>query len=446
MWNPFVQKKSQFSKPSEIREDSMIHSASGMGTDMDKMLGFTPNEKDELTPKLSLLWWKTLWLSRRIVNCVAEDALRNGFKIETNFDRLENNNESLKNLSTNLSRIIMNRIEELEIKQTLMNALRYKRIYSNGSLIYYIIDSDVPQKSEILKNSIPTDFNKLVSVNAIEAGDFSLQWTSDDPLSADYNKPKFFIRETEINSSRLRWLVKDFSRKNKTGRSDLDDCWEAVKSHNIASWSVSTLLFEMAVKIFKSPEVGKSLSGQKLSEFLQRLKLAVSTQSVMALNTGESFEKKIMQVNGLKEIFDWLTDNVSMASEIPQARLKGAAHGVLASGEYDKQSYFEKVAKEQTNTLDAPLNDTISLIIREKQGPVRMALGSKADSLIPLLDWEVKWNPLWELSPKDQIEIDLKRSQRDQIDIEAGLITAVEARKLNPRFSSLEPLIVGSKF
>lgn len=239
---------------------------------------------------------------------------------------------------------------------------------------------------------------------------------------------------------------KRFFKENKTGRSDLDDCWEAVKSHNIASWSVSTLLFEMAVKIFKSPEVGKSLSGQKLSEFLQRLKLAVSTQSVMALNTGESFEKKIMQVNGLKEIFDWLTDNVSMASEIPQARLKGAAHGVLASGEYDKQSYFEKVGKEQTNTLNTPLNDTISLIIREKQGPVRNALGPKADSLIPLLDWEVKWNPLWELSPKDQIEIDLKRSQRDQIDIETGMITAEEARKLNPRYSNLEPLIAGSKF
>lgn len=215
MWNPFISKNAQSSKASEIREDSMIHSASGMGTDMDKMLGFTPNEKDELTPKLSLLWWKTLWLSRRIVNCVAEDALRSGFRIETNFDRLENNNEDLKNLSTNLSRIIMNRIEELEIKQTLMNALRYKRIYSNGSLIYYIIDSDVPQKSEILKNPIPTDFNKLVSVNAIEAGDFSLQWPSDDPLSEDYNKPKFFIRETEIHSSRLRWLVKDFSRKTK---------------------------------------------------------------------------------------------------------------------------------------------------------------------------------------------------------------------------------------
>lgn len=153
-----------------------------------------------------------------------------------------------------------------------------------------------------------------------------------------------------------------------------------------------------------------------------------------------------MQVNGLKEIFDWLTDNVSMASEIPQARLKGAAHGVLASGEYDKQSYFEKVGKEQTNTLNTPLNDTISLVIREKQGPVRNALGPKADSLIPLLDWEVKWNPLWELSPKDQIEIDLKRSQRDQIDIETGMITAEEARKLNPRYSNLEPLIAGSKF
>ncbi|MCX7997406.1 MAG: DUF1073 domain-containing protein [Leptospiraceae bacterium] len=118
--------------------------------------------------------------------------------------------------------------------------------------------------------------------------------------------------------------------------------------------------------------------------------------------------------------------------EIPQARLKGAAHGVLASGNYDMQNYFESVARIQNNYLYKPLCDIVNLILREKQTILLFG-----DSLKEL-DWDIVFNPLWEISPLDQAELELKRAQRDKLDIESGKISPQEARQLDPRLKPLE--------
>ena len=118
-----------------------------------------------------------------------------------------------------------------------------------------------------------------------------------------------------------------------------------------------------------------------------------------------------------------------MLSEIPQSRLKGAAHGVIASGDYDLIAYYDKVERSQKNILYKPINDVVQLVILEQK--------------LNITDWEIIFNPLWKLSPMDEAEIELKRANRDKIDIESGKLSPMEARQLDPRLSLLEDLPTG---
>ena len=390
----------------------------------DKLLHNHPDDYNTPTPSANLLWWQSLSLLRKVINAPIEDALRNGFRIKTNLDELSNQN--------NLSRFLLNRLEELKINEVLTNALRGLRIYSNGSLVYYIVESDIPQNQTQLNLPFPEKI-KLIGINTVTPEKFNHYYNNTSPLSIEYNNPVVTIEGNQIHPTRYRWIVKDYNRQIMSGRSTLDDCIDIAKSHNVANWSVSSLLYEMATKIFKSPFVGTDLSGDKLQDFLKRIRLSLSTQSILALNTEESFEKKTYDVHSMDDMLKWVIDNISIASEIPQARLKGAAHGVLASGNYDMMSYFELVKRIQINYIKPILNDIIAIILKEEETRKQIP-GGNAEKV----DWEIEFNPLWQLSDLEIADIELKKSQRDKTDIESGKLSPDEARQLDGRLNSLE--------
>ena len=424
-WNPFKKQEQA------IRSDSgLINSFTGQGTELDKLMHIKPSLFSQSSPNLNSQWWNSVSLLRKIINCVAEDSLKNGFKVEVNLGSDSLNND----ISQNVSRLIENRLYELKVNDRLTEALRYLRTYSNGCLLYYIVEADIPQID--LTQPLPIDIIQIDSINVIPENQFSIQFLDDNPLSSRYHKPKFHIYNTYVHQSRINWMVKDWNRSLKTGKSVLDDVLEIVKAQNIATWSISNLFYEMSLKIFKSPHVGKDLRGDVLNSFLERLRLAASTQTTIALNSDEDIQKQNFGVGEAgKGILDWITDNIAMLSEIPQARLKGAAHGVLASGNYDMMNYFEYVKRIQKHYLYEPLNDIIQMVIMERNGAIRQVIPPE---MLKNIDWEIEFNPLWELSPRDKTELEKLKAERDKLDIESGKLTPQEARQLDYRLNHLE--------
>jgi phage-related protein (TIGR01555 family) len=415
----------------ELKQDGLVNESIGQGTGIDKLRNARP-DSNRYNASDNLGFWESLSLLRKIVNAPAEDSIRNGWQIKTSLDSLGKTPET-QSQEMSLSRYIQNRLDELNAHKVLKDAVRYTRIYSKGCLVYYIVDSDIPQTETILSEQMPAQINEITAINVIEETKFHLEYITESPLSSYYNKPKVLVEDTLIHPSRFRWLVKDYNRKLKTGKSILDDALEFAKTQDSSHWSIHTMILEMATKIFKSPEVGRNLKSEKLNDFLRRLRMALSSQSVLALNTEEEFAKSNYNLSGLGEVLNWIMDGFAIMAEIPQARLKGAAHGVLASGSYDMQSYFESVSRIQNNYQYKVLCDIISLILRE-----RKTIETFGESVLLNLDWDVVFNPLWELSPLDQAEIEKKRSERDKLDIESGKVTPMEARKLDPRLAVLE--------
>lgn len=399
---------------SDLRMDAISHEYLNINNGRDKISAVRPADASDIIPNVARRWQKTMGVLSKVINAPAEDATKNGFCVKTG-DQL-------------IDRKIENRLFELDMQNKLKEALKYRALHAQGSVLYPVLEADIPQDVSQLNNQIPAKINRIASINVLEPDYFKAYWIGINPLSSLYNIPEFRIYGTIIHPSRYHWFIKDFNRSMQTGKSVLEDVFDAVKANEIGLWSVTHALAELSLKIMKTPAVAKSNPSTVIA-FAQRLRDMLSTNSATVIDSTEEITKLNSSFGGLKEIFDFIVDNISMLSEIPQARLKGAAHGVLASGDYDMLAYYEKIERLQKNELYIPISKIVDLIIIEQNLPVK--------------DYEIEFKPLWKMSPADEMELELKRSQRDKLDIESGKISPQEARQLDPRLVMLESLDTG---
>ena len=155
------------------------------------------------TPEQALLYYQSLSELRHLIDCVVDDALKKGFQVVTK----EKSSTSNDNLDDSIGREIENKLFELNIQDVLKKVLLYERIYSNGCLVYFCIDSNVPQID--LSKPIEGKINKIMSINVLKENQFSVQYKYDSVLSSKYNEPTFIVGGKEIHHSRCIWIVRN---------------------------------------------------------------------------------------------------------------------------------------------------------------------------------------------------------------------------------------------
>jgi len=360
---------------------------------------------------------------QNIVNQPAEDATREWFTIKTNLDTEEQN----------ISRLIQLRLDELDLKRKLKNLIINSRKYQMGGMFYYGILGSTPQSD--LSKTLPSAIEKLDYINVVDNPDTISVLINNrtDATLKDYMRPEFTINGKYVHSSRISWLVNDFNTDYMRGFTPLDVCYDAIIAQDSSLWSVSKLMSDMVTKIFKS-DMFVSLSPNDKIEFLEKMKHYMETNGAVALTQNEDFQKMTYSFTGIREIFDFIFENLSGMSRIPKNILLGKAHGVVTAGEYDSLNYYSQIAKLQENELTPIINKIIDMIISEKKGPVSIALGNKINQI----DYEIEWNSLWELDPLSDADRNLKLSQRDQIDVTIGKASPQEVRELDKRYNELQ--------
>ena len=366
---------------------------------------------------------------QNIIDQPAEDATREWITISALVDEVEDQE---------IKKMIDSRLKELNIQKTIKELIRFSRMYAKGSFLYYAVQSIQVQQGDILAKPIPEEIETIEFINIIDDPDkvayHNLNKT--DPLSKNYNQMRFMISGQEIHQSRLSWLVNSFVPSIDSGLSIVQIVQDAITAQDSGLWSVNSILMAMAVKIFKSDAVA-NLDIVKKGELLAKIKHLLDTQSVFSLMQDESFDMLTFKIEGMKELFDFVFDNLSGMSRIPKMILLGKAHGVVTAGEFDTINYYAQIAKFQENDLTEIIDKIIGLIVKEKSGEIWKALGGDLDRL----DVTFKFNSLWKLDPLSQSDIELKNAQRDQIDITIGKAGPSELRDLDPRFEGMEPFV-----
>jgi phage-related protein (TIGR01555 family) len=355
---------------------------------------------------------------QNIIEIPAEDATREWITIETNLDA--------ESEDVNFSKMIEDRMTELGIQSKIFNLIRYARLYAKGSFLYYAVKAHQSQQDNILAEPIPEEIQSIEFIK-----------NTSDPTKKDYNEIKFTMAGWEIHPSRISWLVNSFIPEMLTGISIVQTIQDAIIAQDNGLWSTATMLNAMALNIFKSDEIA-DLSPTQKGELLAKIKHLMITLSAIALKNDESMEQLTLNVTGMKEIFDFIFENLAGLSRIPKIILLGKAHGVVGAGQFDTLNHYANISRFQENKLRPILEKIIDLIVKEQNGEIYQELNGNIEDLEVTFDF----NSLWILDPISQADTDLKKSQRDQIDITVGKTSPEEARQLDPRYAGLEPFVM----
>ena len=415
-----------------FKTDSFYDPISGRGGQDDRVSRVV-GQRTYKTPYDRMKYYQASGFIQNIIEQPAEDATREFIDVTTNQD------EDLK-----INRLIEKRLEDLGVRKKLKDMVRFSRMYEKGSMIFYGVDTNVPQTDEVLTQPLDlATLNKINYINVIEEPDrfYFFILNRYDPTKADYNKVTFYIMGREVHESRISWIVNNWYPLELMGVSIMETVEDAVKAQDAALWSSASLMTDMATNIFTSDLVS-TLSPDKLYELLWSLKNQKNTQSVVGLKPGETFQKSTYSLTGMKEVFDFICDNLSAVSRMPRNILFGKAHGVVTAGEYDTLNYYSNISKFQELELRPVIKQIIDMVIHEQYGEIYKALGAAG---VEELDVDFKFKSLYKIDPMSEADMQLKIAQRDSTDIQSGKMSPEEARTLDTRMDELKDFETGTE-
>lgn len=304
--------------------------------------------------------------NKRLIEEIAGDSLKAGFKVISGNDDLDQK--------------IMKRIEELEIKDYLVDLLKYG-LKDGIAFMFPILKGynlETGQKLEIRK------IDKIVGFNIFEARDIiSLNRQMDKLLAkygtiklAEFKNPYGNPSSVKIDSS---WLTiyepilrydKYTSSSIEYGDSFLKSLWDSLTIKDNAAWSVGQIAYTLLLKVLKVGSQDNLNKIKQKSNFRTKKEMEINSSTLAIIGKDDELEL-IGNMQGLKisELKDYIFSELSANTGIPVSKLLGSASGALASAEEDSKRWYEYIEKFQTDHLDELIRQVVKLLYAEAEQP-----------------------------------------------------------------------------
>jgi len=407
-----------------IGADSLVDMETGRGTSADPTEVLTGG-RNTRSDNVLLGIYRRSGFMQRIVHGPAKDAVREWFEIVPKADTPESKKKAADELQEAMA--------AFNVKKKLGEMLKWSRIYPRGSGLFFGVMLDNIEDQKLLSSPLPDTIRRLEYINVIDRPNtvsFEVRNTS-QPTKRDYNKVDISLSGELVDPSRLVWWANDFITEDLEGLSTVNTAYGGVVAQDNALWSASHLMRVVSLVVLKSDAFVNMPKEKKLG-FLARFKRLINTQSVVGIKEKEELERLNIQLTGLKEILDFIFENLSAISGIPKNVLLGRAHGVITAGEFDMLNYYAAISEFQQNVLEPIIRKIIDLFLRvENLAPYKTTKGD--------FSYDIEFKPLWKMSPDAQADIDKKRSETDKANIESGKISPEEARLEDPLTMHLGP-------
>jgi hypothetical protein len=133
---------------------------------------------------------------------------------------------------------------------------------------------------------------------------------------------------------------------------------------------------------------------------------------------GEEFERQNFAWSGIKDPFELLMLSLAADARMPVTVLMGQSPaGMQATGESDMRWFYDTIASSQENIITPALEYILKLIMLSKEGPTN---GVEPES------WGITFPSLWQPTPLEASEIELRHAQSDNIYNAMGAANADE--------------------
>lgn len=360
--------------------------------------------------------YRTDWLSGKVVDIVPADMTREWRTFDGEIEP-----EVIKRLTDEEDRLgLRNAFEE---------AHKWARLYGTAFIVMSVDDGQTPDKPLIISKVRKGGLRHIKVIDRHRIDNAQVIPTT-DPLDANYGLPeKYRFKESNvvIHHSRLirfdgiKLPYDELRRNNYFSDSVLDRLYESITNLNTVTHGSAAMVYETNVDIMKVKGLMNYLQSAEGEALLRkRFTLAgmlKSFNNMMLLDSEEDWASKNNTFSGLPELIDRFSQLLSAASDIPATRLLGvSASGFNATGEGDLKNYYDKIRSDQISRYKPKLDyfDRIMLA----------SLGMNPEE-----DVTYEFNSLFQMTPKEQADVDFVNAQRDQIYLTNGVVSEVIVAK-----------------
>lgn len=177
------------------------------------------------------------------------------------------------------------------------------------------------------------------------------------------------------------------------GMSEIQPIWDYIKDHQNAFGSVSNILLELIIGKYTFQDMDEMLATGNEEKFKIRVEAIDMTKSVLhsvLLGEGDSYERDTANLSGISDVLDRYMMNLAAVTRYPVTKLFGRSPaGMNATGENDLKNYYDSVHTKQ-NAWTPFVQHLVDMIAAMKKIKTPVFF---------------KWNPLFQLSEKDLIEV-----------------------------------------
>lgn len=336
---------------------------------------------------------------------------------------------------------ILTYLANINTKISVNETIKWSRLYGTAVIVMLIDDGNMLED--------PVDINAIQSIadlRVVDKTQISVENSSDlydDPDDPNFGKIRVYtisppqnvvissgqaITSYRVHQSRILRFDGEIApprlmvENGYFGFSVFQGIYNYIK--NLAgSYEISAeILQEFVISVFTMKNLSSILSRpggaeaiKKRAETMAYCKSVINGVIIDA--DGESFNKLTTSLAGLAEILDKFALALSAVTGIPYMLLMGdSASGLNANGDNDVRTWYDSIANEQHEIMTVQLNKLLTYILASSDNPLK---GKTMD------DIEIVYNPLWQQSDQELVDMRNKQAQSDQIYIETG-VTAPE--------------------
>ena len=368
-------------------------------------------------------------MARKIVDLLPDDAFREGFKI-TGLDEKTGQN-------------LMQAFEKMGGVARFNKAWKMARQYGGAGM--FLITDDLQKLSDPLSQTA-----RLVGFNVLHRWELFANSTDMNLniLSSDYLKPVKYTYQPhlsnandsigfkKIHASRILrfdglYLPEQLFATNQFwGDSILNALKNAIANYQTSNDSAASVLQDFRVAILKIKNLADKIGADDDQPIMNRLEMVNLCRSIAKMVVidadGEDFDYKISAVTGVKDLIDKVENKLVAETNVPRTVLLGESpSGLGATGNHEQDNWYDFVANQQQIYLKPKLMQVLRMLA--------MSMGINAVGM------DIEFNPLYQLTDKEQADLRKVVAETDQIYITQGVVDPNEvalSRFGSPKYST----------
>lgn len=407
------------------RQDGWANLLTGLGVSgLDKKMSTTFGQAKKFTEDELNKLYRSEGFAKRLVNIVADEMVREWFHVANDTDN-----------------VIVEALNDLKAKTIINRHLRWDRLHGGAATLMLVDDGQTGE--DVLSKPLAEDrLKKIVDFRTYDR--WAVQWDAadlyDDPANAKFGTPELYqlnprsggLAMFKVHESRLLIThgvdITDIERSKNNGWGDsvIQAAYTQLRSLGSVYGSVETILDDFIQAVMSIENLQDLIASGKediIKKRLQVLDMSRHLLNTLLIDTREKYEKKASTVTGLDGIIDKFASALSAVSGIPVSLFMGESpKGLNAAGaEATGLRYFyDMVAAAQESKLQPVLERLVYLIQISKEGPTK---GKELE------DWAIQFNPLWQPTEKEVVEMRKTQAETDKIYESMGTLSAEEIRE-----------------